>query len=92
MAFDNENRSRYYGKRIGDTVNAKGLNGRSILNPTEVVGYGSDNNRILVKDEKGEPVDWVAEWCDVLVKVEDKCEDCSHPLIGFVCPNCDEKL
>ena len=70
--FDNESRNRYYGLRKGDTVKLQ----FSHQNPepiAEVIEYGfMDNNRVYVKLENGEETDWVAEWCEILIKVEDK--------------------
>jgi len=71
--FDNVNRNRYYGKRIGDTVKLSAS--FSPINNTiaEVVEYGfMDNNRIYVKLENGETIKWTAEHCDIIKKVEDK--------------------
>jgi hypothetical protein len=74
--WDNEERRRYYGVRVGDTVRLSFMpgykHGEEPL--AEVVEYGFlDNNRVYVKREgSDEVIDWVAEWCDVVVKVEDK--------------------
>lgn len=74
--FDNKERRRYYGVRKGDTVRLLYIPGyeRNDGPLAEVVEYGFlDNNRIYIKREGSEEViDWVAEWCDVVVKVEDK--------------------
>ena len=71
--FDNSERRRYYGLRIGDIVSPKGISGeewhRGIA---EVVNYGSDNNRVEIKSKDGTITDWVAEWCDIITKVEDR--------------------
>lgn len=71
--FDNEERRRYYGKRVGDIVenwSSFGVKGRH----GEVVGYGLlDNNRIEVMwDGLEEPQDEVAEWMTIITKVEDR--------------------
>lgn len=71
--FDNVERRRYYGVRVGDTVSISvGYPREKVL--AEVVGYGFlDNNRVYIKiDGSDETTDWVAEWCDVVVKIEDK--------------------
>jgi len=70
--FTNEKRNRYYGVRVGDTV--KLLFSHKEKDPiAEVVGYGfMDNNRVIVKLEDGTETDWVAEWCEIIEKVEDK--------------------
>ena len=67
--FDNINRNRYYGLRIGDTISVEVPN-KTIQ--TEVVDYGGDNNRVQVKFEDGRITDWVAEYCTIITKVEDK--------------------
>jgi hypothetical protein len=70
--FDNENRNRYYGLRKGDIV-FLGFKSQSPRKLAEVVGYGfMDNNRVYVKTEDGEETDYVAEWCEILVKVEER--------------------
>jgi predicted kinase len=50
------------------------LNKINRANVPEVVEYGyGDNNRVYVKIEGGDEVtDYVAEWCDIVTKVEDK--------------------
>ena len=71
MAFDNEERRRYYGLRKGDIVSPRYIHG--IVAPkAEVIDYGMDNNRVRVKFENGEETEWVAEWCDIIEKVEDR--------------------
>ena len=70
--FDNENRSRYYGLRIGDIVDLKGVDGKVCYPNAEVVEYGSDNNRVEVRSMNGNTRDWVAEWCNIVVRVEDR--------------------
>ena len=74
--FDNVNRNRYYGLRIGDIVELKYFNNFK-ENPdpkAEVIEYGfMDNNKVKVKliDIDFE-INWVAEWCNIITKVEDK--------------------
>jgi hypothetical protein len=71
--FENGDRLRYYGLRIGDIVDLKGVNGKVISPNAEVIDYGAgDNNKVTVRDMKGNEFDWVAEWCDIVVKVEDR--------------------
>lgn len=72
MEFDNKNRTRYYGLRIGDTV--KLLYTQKKIEPiAEVIEYGfMDNNRVIVRLEDGTKTDWVAEWCEIITKVEEK--------------------
>jgi len=69
--WDNTERRRYYGLRKGDIVKAFHLNGKDFF-LSEVVEYGSDNNRVIIKLEDGKETDWVAEWCQIVTKVEDK--------------------
>jgi hypothetical protein len=67
--FDNSERRRYYGLRIGDIVKCKAYN----IDYAEVVDYGFlDNNSVFVKEDGKEPRKVVAEWCDVVTKVEDR--------------------
>jgi hypothetical protein len=66
--FDNEFRDRYYGLRVGDIVNLY-----SIKCKAEVIGYGFlDNNSIRLKLEDGREVNWIAEHCEIITKVEDR--------------------
>lgn len=69
--WDNEERRRYYGVRVGDTVKLYFMKNETFA---EVVGYGFlDNNRVYIKIHgEEEEISWVAEHCDVIVKVEDK--------------------
>jgi hypothetical protein len=71
--FDNKERTRYYGLRIGDIVSPKSLSGeQNYKGQAVVVNYGSDNNRVDIKFSDGSITDWVAEWCDIVLKVEDR--------------------
>ena len=67
--FDNINRERYYGLRIGDLVFHHYQESAGIC---EVIDYGLDNNRVTVRAKDGTETDWVAEWCDLVKKVEDR--------------------
>ena len=74
--FDNKDRSRYYGIRVGDIVNLRNIDGSVIYRNVEVIAYGfMDNNRVEVKLSHGSTTDWVAEWCDIITKVEDRNDD-----------------
>jgi hypothetical protein len=53
----------HYGKKVGDTV--KYVNNKV----GEVVELTTDNNKVIVSCD-GELKEWVAEWCDVVPKVE----------------------
>jgi hypothetical protein len=69
--FLNEERRRYYGLRKGDRVIAKDLQGNN-RGEAIVVEYGSDNNRVMLEFNDKSVQDWVAEWCDIVTKVEDR--------------------
>jgi len=72
IPFDNADRSRYYGLRVGDIIDAKSPNGR-IWGRSEVVAYGAmDNNQVSIYDKHGAVIPWVAEWCDIVQKVEER--------------------
>lgn len=73
--FDNKDRSRYYGLRIGDIINLKGVSGDVVYYGAEVIDYGADNNRVEVRLKDSSETDWVAEWCDIITKVEDRNKD-----------------
>lgn len=67
----NENRSQRYGKRIGDTIAVSSFGQTPYL--SEVVGYYPvDNNRLYIKGQDGTIIDWIAEWCDIQTKVEER--------------------
>jgi hypothetical protein len=71
--FDNVNRHRYYGLRKGDIVDARGISGIPIYRNVKVHDYSDyDNNRVILKLASGNTCDWVAEWCTIITKVEDK--------------------
>jgi hypothetical protein len=71
--FENKERNRYYGLRIGDLVTINmGMSGSKPLN-AEVIEYGFfDNNRVYLKLEDGSEISWVAEWCTLITKVENR--------------------
>ena len=66
----NKERHRYYGLRKGDIVKST-IHG---FNEAEIVGYGfMDNNKVYVKEPNStEEFEVVAEWCQVVTKVEDR--------------------
>lgn len=74
--FTNEKRNRYYGLRIGDIVSPKGLDGKeSSKGKAEVIDFGfMDNNAVYIKFEDGTETKWVAEWCKIITKIEDRNE------------------
>lgn len=72
--WDNEDRTRYYGLRKGDTVEYTILTGQKIT--AKVHDYViTDNNAVYLKSKlikEGKPFRYVAEWCTIIKKVEDK--------------------
>ena len=69
----NVNRNRYYGVRVGDTVKYGIPSDPESYDTYTVTGYFNlDNNRVIVKDVHGNEKPAVAEWCQVITKVEDK--------------------
>lgn len=67
-AFDNEDRKRYYGLRVGDIV----TNGFTETH-AEVVFYGiMNNNRVKLKYPDGSIGSASAEHCTIIQKVEDR--------------------
>jgi len=76
--LDNKERRRYYGLRIGDIVSPKFSYGHDI-GPCEVIEYGfMDNNAVYLKTSEGEKIKWVAEWCTIITKVEDREKEASN--------------
>lgn len=69
VQFDNENRNRYYGLRVGDIVEERAFS--SVLKG-EVIEYCMDNNRVYIRTEQGNHVSVVCEYCTIIEKVEDK--------------------
>ncbi len=71
--WDNEERRRYYGIRVGDIVRSNYFQQDQLY---EVWGYGfMDNNSvhlIEVGKENARPFPHVAEWLTIVTKVEDK--------------------
>jgi hypothetical protein len=67
--FDNSERLRYYGLRIGDIIKCDAYG----ITEAEVVNYGFfDNNSVIVKEKGKEPRKVVAEWCDIITRVENR--------------------
>jgi len=75
--FTNENRNRYYGLRVGDIVEIKKqkFENKKLIDITfsaEVIDFvAGDNNRVVILLD-GVEVPWVAEYCKIITKVEDK--------------------
>lgn len=74
--WDNIDRRRYYGLRKGDIVSPRCVNGTEwYKGQSEVIDYGyMDNNSVDIKAKDGTTTTWVAEWCDIITKVEDRNE------------------
>lgn len=72
--WDNEDRNRYYGLRVGDLVDCSSSFLKQFQGQGEVVEYGmTDNNAVYVKVESyEEPIHCVAEWLNLVTKVEDR--------------------
>lgn len=69
MSEQNKDRTRNYGKRVGDTVSSKLYK----IEAAEVIFlYATDNNCIRVKTPDGKERDVVAEYAVITTKVEDK--------------------
>lgn len=72
--FDNKERNRYYGLRVGDIVEERAFGS---VRRGEVIMLGPlDNNACLVNVEKSpvyaEAQKCVCEWCTIITKVEDR--------------------
>ena len=68
---NNKDRKRKFGKRVGDSIQIRYPVCYNFA--SEVVGIkGADNNSIFVIWEDGTIKSYVAEWCDIITKVEDR--------------------
>ncbi len=79
--FDNIDRNRYYGLRIGDLVSPKNPHGTEwYKGQAVVVAYTMDNNRVIIRATGcGTEIGWTAEWCEILKKVDHSTEhDMAH--------------
>jgi hypothetical protein len=70
VIWDNQDRKRYYGLRRGDIVEVR-------FQPTKIIAevdtYGGlDNNSVGLINKEGKKFKWVAEWCKIITKVEDR--------------------
>lgn len=70
--FDNKERRRCYGLRVGDTVDVYSINGIKWGQSKVLELCPMDNNRVIIEGKDGNPIDWVAEWCTIITKVEDQ--------------------
>lgn len=68
--WDNEERKRYYGLRIGDIVDCSLCALKQFQGEGKVVAYGgSDNNCVYVQvSDKEKPIKCVAEWLHLVTK------------------------
>lgn len=64
IVFDNIDRNRYYGLRVGDIIDCKAYD----ITGATVVAYTLDNNAVWVKVDGQERM-VVAEWCTIVKKV-----------------------
>ena len=70
--FKNEERSRYYGLRVGDKISYSPFGTEVKIGIVTELG-GFDNNRVYVYfDETSTNNRAVAEWCTIVEPVEDK--------------------
>lgn len=74
--FDNIDRSRYYGLRVGDLVVEKAFDMRT---EGVVTAYTVNNNVVKILTTNGNTVNVVAEWCLTQRKVEDRLGDITSP-------------
>lgn len=69
--FDNKERHRYYGVRVGDIVELE-FSHKPVNPIAEVIEYGfMDNNSVFVRMEDGTETGWVAEHCKVIIRIEE---------------------
>lgn len=69
--FNNEKRTRYYRLRVGDIVSCHSHSLKQFTGQAKVVEYGgTDNNRVVV-EQNNRKFDCVAEWLDIVKKIED---------------------
>lgn len=68
--FDNINRNRYYGVRVGDIVNCEGRF-KHFKDTATVVRYGFMDNNCVYVEQNGKIIKGVAEWLTIIKKVED---------------------
>ena len=69
--FKNANRNRYYGLRVGDIVKPLYSVGMQFGKCEVIELMPMDNNSVMLQTELGKKFEWVAEWCDIITKVED---------------------
>lgn len=67
--FDNQHRNRYYGLRVGDIVRCNAYE----IEKATVVEFGPlDNNAVYVQEEGQIARKVVAEWCEIITRIEDQ--------------------
>ena len=70
--WDNVKRNRYYGLRKGDKIKVFDTRGK-LWGESEVLDYVvGDNNSVIIKNINGEPIEWTAEYCEIIKKIEDQ--------------------
>jgi hypothetical protein len=71
--FTNPDRTRYYGKRIGDIVRNTFEQHSNYGQHLEVVDWGFGNNSLFVRPRMSDaaPHEHVAEWLEIVTRVED---------------------
>jgi hypothetical protein len=80
----NENRARSYGLRIGDLVKYRAF-GTEFEGTVVELSPMDNNSAWILTGEHEEPVVVVAEWCSIIVKVEDRLANDPSPL-ELPCP------
>jgi hypothetical protein len=70
----NKSRTRFYGLRKGDIVSPRIPTGEEWhKGQSEVIDYGfMDNNSVYIKSNDGTETKWIAEYCNIIIKVEDR--------------------
>lgn len=69
---ENARRNRNYGLRVGDLVRFDGLTKLGWEGTVVALGVMDNNSAYIWTGEHAEPVFVVAEWCEILEKVEDR--------------------
>lgn len=69
--FSNEKRNRYYGIRVGDLVRCKYTPNPDTVYEVVALCF-MDNNGVFIQEDGKEPVKAVAEYCEIVEKIEDR--------------------
>lgn len=91
--WDNEERRRYYGVRVGDRVKYEYLGSVKKTITGQVVMYGfMDNNAVFVQwDHGGEPSKICPEWLTITQRVEDRAAEYIYLGDRFTAPELKHK-